>query len=77
MKIKTLYLAYSLAQGEVGKPLDHGVLLGNHTTWSGAGRRLGTVISNRKGKQPRGAGWYLAVNIDTGEIRSRNACKEL
>lgn len=75
MRIKTLYLAYSLEQGQTGKPLDSGRLLGNHRTWTGAGRRLATIIHNRKGDKPSGSGWYFAVNVDTGEIRARNQCK--
>jgi len=73
MKIKTLFLEYSLDAGEVGKPRDAGLLLGNHRTWQGAGRRLARFI--RAGHDR--PGYIFAVCLDTGETRARNACKAL
>lgn len=72
MKIRTLYLAYSLEKDMVGAPVDSGVLLGRHRSWQAAGRRLARAINSER--KLYGPGWYFAVDVDTGEERSRIEC---
>lgn len=69
---------YSLETGEVGKFIEGPQFISQHKSVAAAGRMLGSMISGKRRKLVPAGGCYLAaINPATGQILSRNDCRNI